>query len=238
MKAIFRFGLFLALALLLGGCAIGNSPPTTPGLGLDPAPWKAGDRLAYNVIDDKTSAVTGTIDLSFSQEGDAWVISETDRIADAEQQLAMRVSSTALAPLGEMKTIRFATTTAALSTTYAAGKVAIDINVNGTPDSTSLTVPSNAIDSDQLLMTLRALPFAQGYTTKYVVIVPQNAQKVNLSVTVQAQENITVPAGSFATWPVELDFGQGKQTVWYQVDAPHNLVQYDDGINRLVLVKQ
>ncbi len=239
MKAITWLVLLLALALLLGGCAIGGAnAPTTPGLGLGPAPWKDGDRLEYNVLETATGVVTGTIHFGFSQQGEAWVISETDRIADLEQRLAMRVNAADLTPLGELKTIQFATTTAVITTNYTASKIDVRINVNGRPDSVSITVPSNVIDGDQTLMTLRALPFAQGYKASYVLIVAQNAQKTDLAITVQAQETVTVPADTFVAWRIELNFGGETQTVWYQVDAPHNMVQYDDGVNRLVLVRQ
>jgi hypothetical protein len=107
--------------------------------------------------------------------------------------------------------------------------------VDGNSRSASLDVPANAVDNDQLLMTLRALPFAEGYAVDYVVVVAQNALKVDTTFTVQAKETVTVPAGSFESWRVEISAGQTKQTVWYQVAAPNMLVQYENGSTRMVL---
>jgi uncharacterized protein len=39
-------------------------------------------------------------------------------------------------------------------------------------------------------------------------------------------EPVAVPAGNFIAWRVTL----GQQTAWYDIDAPHILLRYDDGI--------
>jgi hypothetical protein len=98
-------------------------------------------------------------------------------------------------------------------------------------------VPENAVDNDQLLMTLRALPFSEGYITNYVIVNTINATKVNGTFTVQPQETVTVPAGSFNAWKVEMSFGQTTQYAWYQVDSPFKLVKYDNGTTQMVLSK-
>ena len=98
-----------------------------------------------------------------------------------------------------------------------------------------IDVPANAIENDQLLMTLRALPFADGYQTRFVTVVGQSVAKIDTSIRVTGREKIDVPAGSFDAWKVELDFGQAKQQVWYQVETPNNMVQYDNGTTKMVL---
>jgi uncharacterized protein (DUF302 family) len=99
----------------------------------------------------------------------------------------------------------------------------------------AIDVPPNAIENDQLLMTLRALPFAEGYEGKLTTVVGQNVAKIDTTVRIRGREQVTVPAGSFEAWKVELDFGQAKQQAWYQAGAPNNLVQYDNGTTKMVL---
>lgn len=53
----------------------------------------------------------------------------------------------------------------------------------------------------------------------------------------RGQEQVEVPAGAFNTWLVEITTDQGTQSIWYQVDAPHTLVQYDNGTTRMQLVE-
>ncbi|MCE5258344.1 MAG: CPBP family intramembrane metalloprotease [Chloroflexi bacterium] len=50
---------------------------------------------------------------------------------------------------------------------------------------------------------------------------------------VQGAEPLAVPAGNYIAWKVTL----GDQTAWYDADAPHTLLRYDDGTHSLRLAK-
>jgi hypothetical protein len=142
-----------------------------------------------------------------------------------------------LEPVGEQKTITSPGNDIQLTSTYGEGKVDISAVVNGTTKTASVDVPENAIDNDQLLETLRALPFSEGYKVSYVIVNTMTATKIDGTFTIQPQEMVTVPAGNFNTWKVEMNFGQTTQYAWYQVDSPHNLVKYDNGTTQLVMSK-
>jgi len=257
MKMKFYVGILLSIALLTSACGSAatatSSPPSatqstastsapsatqsSTGLGLNPAPWQNGSTTSYEWQNDQSGAQIGTSQISFALNNNEWTISEQDKIGELDQTIEMMVNAATLAPLGEKKTIKSSGTNADITTSYTNGKLDISADVSGKTSNASIDVPANAIDNDQLLMTLQALPFAQGYKASYVVIVAQNALKVNTTVTVLSQEKIAVPAGSFDTWHVEIQAGQFTQNAWYQVDAPHALVKYDNGTNRMVLSK-
>ena len=254
MKKKFYIGILLSIALLTSACgsaasAAGTSTPaaastsapaatqTSAGLGLNAAPWQNGSTASYEWFGDKSGAQIGTSQYSFALKNNIWTISDQDKIAELNQTVEMMVNAKTLEPIGEKKTIKTANTNADITTTYKNSKLDISAVVNGKTSNASIDVPSNAIDNDQLLMSLRALPFAQGYKASYVLIVAQNALKINTTVTVLSQEKIDVPAGSFEAWHVEIQAGQSKQNAWYQVAAPHALVKYDNATNNMVLNK-
>jgi hypothetical protein len=242
----------LAIAGLLSGCGAatpssGGTLAATPtaggtattstseaGIGFEPAPWQNGSRASYDWLNSSGTQV-GTSQFSFELSGNTWTISETDHISELEQTIEMRIDAATLAPLGEQKTIHTASNDVQITTQYADGKLTVDAVVNGQTRSASIEVPANAIDNEQSLMTFRALPFAQGYQASYVIIVASNALKVDTTIDVLSQESVTVPAGTFDAWRVEFTAGQNKQYAWYQVAAPHALIQYDNGTNRMVL---
>lgn len=227
MKPGILFVVLLALALPLDGCgqAAGTS---TPDLALGGVPWSDGDSLAYDWL-DKSGSKVGTAAYEFAKEGEAWVIAMADKFPTLEQSAKVRLDGQTLKPLGEEKSIKAQGQDVTLSTTYEGGKIDIKATVNGENKAAATDVPANALDNDHLLMSLRSLPFADGYEGKTTVVNGQNAAKIPTTVRVPGKETVQVPAGSFAVWKVELDFGQAKQTAWYQVEAPHNLVQYDNG---------
>jgi hypothetical protein len=226
----------LLLVLVTSGCGGQASPaPAVSALGLEAAPWQNGSTSNYQWEQDASGAQIGTSEYGFTLNGDVWTISDRDNITGLDQTIEMRINAATLAPLGESKVITTSTTTVDLTTTYENGKLSISAVVNGQTQTASLDVPANSLDNDQLLMTLRALPFAEGFTANYTVIVAQNALKVDTTVSVLGKESVTVPAGTYDTWHVQINAGQSKQDVWYQVDTPHNLVKYDNGTTSMVL---
>ncbi|MGQ9686878.1 MAG: DUF3108 domain-containing protein [Thiobacillaceae bacterium] len=227
-----RMALFVLLMLCL---AVACARPSAPPLTLGPAPWQSGERLSYGWVNRNGEAI-GSTDIAFIQEGEAWAILWADKVAGLDQTFTMRIRTDNLRPLGETKTLKAPNTDATISTTYSGGKLQIEAVVKGQNRSASVDVSENALDNDQLLMTLRAAPFAEGYSAGLVTVVSANASRLNTTIRVTGQEAITVPAGTYQAWRVELDFGAAKQTAWYEVEAPHNLVQYDNGANTMRLV--
>jgi hypothetical protein len=233
MRRYLWLALFPLLASLAVACSSGGSGP---GLDLGDAPWRDGDRALYDIV-DRDGVKLGSSEFTFARDGEAWVLSAAEKIGELDQVSRVRVDAATLKPLGEEKTIRTADADVTLNTTYAGGKLEIKAVVNGENRSATIDVPATALDNDQLLMTLPALRFAEGYEGRYVNVVGANAARVNTTVRVKGRETVSVPAGSYEAWRVELDFGQAKQYAWYQVDAPHQMVQYDNGNIRYVLAE-
>jgi hypothetical protein len=228
-----RLAALALLVLALIGCQ-----PSRPGAGLalGAAPWKDGDTATYDLVDRSGSKV-GTSEMGYAKVGSAWVLTNADKAASVDQSSEVRVDASTLKPLSGAKRIKSQGTDATVNTEYKDGKLDISAVVNGANRSASIDVPSDSLDNDQLLATLRALRFADGYEGKYVNVVGASASKIDTTVRVQGKEKVDVPAGSFDAWKLELDFGQAKQYAWYQTDAPNQLVQYDNGATKMVLTK-
>jgi len=229
----------LLIALLFTSACSSTPTTSTPatGLGLSLAPWSNGEMTSYDWLDDASGSQIGTSTITITQHTTNWVITEVDAIGQENQTIQMTINSETLKPVGEQKTIKSSSNNIQLTSDYSADKVDITADVNGTTKTASVDVPQNAVDNDQLLMTLRALPFSEGYKATYVIVSTMNATLTNGTFTVQPQETVTVPAGSFNTWKVEMNFGQTTQYAWYKVDSPHKLVKYDNGTTQLVMSK-
>lgn len=219
------------LAVVAAAC--GSS---APALTLGAAPWQDGEKVVYDIVDANGSKI-GTSEYSFARDGDAWLLTATNKAGGAEETAKVRLDGSTLRPLSKEKTIKAADTDATLNVTYNAGKMQIKAVVNGKEQSAAVDIPANVLESDQLLMTLRAIPFAQGYQGSVVTVAADNASKINTRVRVVGQEKVQTPAGSVDAWHVEGDFGQTKQSAWYAVAAPYTLIQYDAGTTKMVLSK-
>ncbi len=231
MRRIRVVATLLALLVVGAGCSAGGG---VQPLALGSVPWQDGERVVYDVL-DRNGNKLGTSEFGFAKDGEVWVLSAADKLTGLDQSSKVRIDGQTLKPLAEDKIIRTQGTDATVNATYANGKLDIKAVVNGQTKSAAVDVPANILDNDQLLMTLRAAPLAEGYAARLVTVVPSSALRVNTVVRVQGKETVTVPAGSFEVWRVLLDFGQSKQTAWYQVAAPHHMVQYDNGGTKYVL---
>jgi ABC-type glycerol-3-phosphate transport system substrate-binding protein len=247
----------VALALVLTACGSSTATPAASGtsttsgspaatstaagstspseLTLQAAPWTGTEKDNYQLVDAQGKEL-GTTQFTFAKQDNQWTISETDTISQTTIDSKMTLDATTLKPIGEERNVQGQSGNLKLTTKYTNGKLDITA-VTGTDTKTAtIDVPADAIDNDQLLMTLRALNFKQGLQQKFNLVVSSNALMLPTTVRVLSQESITVPAGTFNTWKTEFDLGQsGTLTCWYGVDAPNLLVKEQQGQASLIL---
>ncbi|MCL6431493.1 MAG: DUF3108 domain-containing protein, partial [Anaerolineae bacterium] len=219
----------VAVLSLSAGCRAGPAALT-----LGEAPWQDGEVARYDILDGEGNRL-GSATFSVAREGGGWVLSEADEAGAITQSSRVLVDAT-LRPVRGHKEIRAPGTEATVEYTYAGEDLKIEAVVNGEQRAATVKVSENILDNDQLLMTLRAMRFAEGYEATTLVVVPANALRISTTVRVRGKDVVEVPAGTFESWRVELDFGQARQQAWYQVGAPHRMLQYDNGAQRLVLM--
>ncbi|MBN2006488.1 MAG: CPBP family intramembrane metalloprotease [Anaerolineae bacterium] len=109
-----------------------------------------------------------------------------------------------------------------------------------TVQKTDLT--SATLLQDEWPWRLSALPFKIAYGSKTTLVRADGAGQIQTEevyVGVTGSESVWTPIGSFVTWKVVLSYATaGEETelaAWYAVEAPHILVQYDDGVVRYLL---
>lgn len=96
---------------------------------------------------------------------------------------------------------------------------------------------------DEWAWRLSALPFDIAYGSKALFVWVDDAGQVHTDevyVGVAGSETVWTPAGNFVTWKVTLAYttAEGEEietAAWYDVEAPHTLVRYDDGVVRYLL---
>jgi len=229
----------LSIVLVLGlvvvtGCGASSSPQAgataspqaaAPDAGLA-VPWGAGDRAEYTIeMDGKT---LGTLSFSTQSKDNGHIIT-TETSAGAVKDVSnVRVDKN-LKPIGNTRQVTGAgKSDFALMTVYDKGKLTIQAKTADGDKTATISVPADSWDNDQSLVCIRALPLGEGYTYAYTNIVGASAGVLKTTLTVLGQEKVDVPAGSFTAYKVEMDFGQGKNYGWYDVNAPHHIIKYEN----------
>lgn len=137
-----------------------------------------------------------------------------------------------------------ASETAQLTLTHSAGENGAILQVEGGDNPQTTAVPAGAFFDGEWPWRLSALPFdiAYGSTQPLVLVNRQGyVNVVDAFIVVAGSEPAWTPAGNFVTWKVTVTYtldGEEKTlSAWYDVDAPHTLVRYDNGEVRYLLEK-
>jgi hypothetical protein len=108
------------------------------------------------------------------------------------------------------------------------------LNIKTIIDKEERTIPlrldkANYYDNDSSLFLWRTLAFAQDYSVSYHTVLPNSRAIQLVTIRVLDQKEITVPAGTFQTWHLEIRGAEGiRQEAWYSTSPEHVLVQYDN----------
>jgi hypothetical protein len=222
---------------LVAGCAASPTPAPGNALTLTP-PWKGDEHFEYNWVSSQDNSIVGTSTFDIKLAADVTTLDEQDKIGTVTQHTVVKVDPQTLKPLSGQREVSGSPSDYTLTSTYQDGKLSITAKTAQGDKNASIDVPTDAIDNDSLLMVLRGAPLAEGYSASFTVIVSANALQVQSTAVVSATESVTVPAGTFQTYKVDFNFSGTQQTAWYEVAAPHRLIQYANGATRLELVKE
>lgn len=95
-----------------------------------------------------------------------------------------------------------------------------------------LDIPPQHYDSWTDLFLWRTIEFFEGNEVQYVDVLSCSLAKPDLlSVVLKVKEieQVTVPAGTFQAWRLEIRSGGRTQKAWYADDDRRTLVRYDNG---------
>ena len=207
-------GLILLLLAACGGPAA--QPPT-----FSPAPWSDGEVSSYDVI-NRDGAPLGTASWTWRRSPEGWAqayeLSLAGRADRGEVVVGpdLRSRRSWREPGGKRFEAEYGADAIAITTTDA----------DGESTSKTLKPPAAAVDNDVSLQAQRALPLAASYAAGYTDVIPTTGSLAPVRLKVTGAETVTVPAGTFPAWRVEMDFGSGKHDAWYGQDAPYPLVKY------------
>ena len=114
-----------------------------------------------------------------------------------------------------------------LRATYGEKEVEIEKDTDEGTARDTVRLPARPyFDNDQFLFLVRALPLEEGWKGSVNLVVTATARKVAIGLEVIERETVTVPAGTFDCYVVELK--HANQFAWVAVEAPHQLVKYEN----------
>lgn len=221
--------LLLALLTVLGAC---GAPEPQPLL-FEEAVWRPGEMSVYRITDrDGNFAGTVRYDMT-APDNDTWRMARDIQTRGVEEMLSVDMARHGFRPRSSTLVRVTDGVQERVAATYDQGEV--DLELTSKQDVTTyerVNVPSDSRDGRALFMLVRALPLAAGYSTRVNTFMPIQSRMTRTEVTVLGEEDVEVPAGTFATWVVALDEGDFQSRLWIGTEPPHPLVKYVDGANK------
>ncbi len=209
-----------AAVLLASACASNSGPPTSDIV--TNIPWSGNESLSY-VVKHNNDEVVGHATLSIDVQGDQTTLSQ-DFQGDTTDKSSVVVDSQTLKPISATREI-------------VTDKDDTTIKVDYTPDGaqitdgkkqTGLSVPPHSYDNDTSLFLWRTIDFTMGHEVSYTTIITNQRSRQKVDVFVDRRETVTVPAGEFTAWRVEIKTSNANQIAWYGDTPDHPLLRYDN----------
>ena len=238
--------LILSVMVMAVGCSPNATTTTSPSASISTAPttlkltppWKGGEHAEYNIIKDSDNSAVGTSTIDIQPARDATTIEQRYQIGNVAEHFVVKVDPQTLRPLTSTHELTGSPNGFSLTATYTDRQLTLTAKTAQGDKSTTIDVAPDAYDNNSLLTILRGFPFSTGTAASFTNVVTANAAQIKSTTTVAGQESVTVPAGTFDTYKVVMEFsGAPPQTSWYESADPHRLIKYDNGTNQFVLVK-
>jgi len=212
-----------------------SSPEIQP-LILDPIPWADGEQSLYAVTAvDGNYAGTATFTLNadaVTVQEEGWTLRRELATQGDQEVVIVEMQTKGLRPQIATLVRLFGAARQQVISTYNNGQV--DMELTTARDVTTYerrNVPSDTRDQRSILLLTRALPLADGYATQVNSYLPVADLFERVTIIVEGEEAVTVPAGVYLSWHLSLQSAESESEAWIAIEAPHQLVKFIDGRN-------
>lgn len=221
----------LLLASLLLGAACQQEEVVTQDV-VSAVPWPDRERAEYVLLDRDGEEERGRGTISATRQGNRFELRLHFESEDASDESVVLVDAATLKPASVRREIRSKDETTVLEGEYKADEGIVQITQvrDGDQRSNPRRLEEHYYDNESSLFLWRTIPFQEGYEASYHTVLVNQGNQAAVTVEVVGQEEVTVAAGTFQAWRVEVRSGGVRQVAWY-ADAPTRpLVQYDNSI--------
>jgi zinc protease len=173
----------------------------------------------------------GTLVTALAVAGDSLVFTEATALGPlVQQQTTVVLDSAGLAMRRTQQTGTVQNQKSEISLTYGGGRVKGNATVpqgSGTPQAVAIdtTVPAGTVDDNALNLLIPALPLAEGKTFNLNVFSSGQGVTKVVTITVAGVESITVPAGTFTAYRLELSGMQLPVAMHVSTETPRRLLR-------------
>ncbi len=228
--------LTVGAALALAACT-GATEPKAERVFLG-APWTGNERFTYDLLASGrepygTCVLTTEVDAQPGQTRLSRLCS--DEPGPHRDDGTVYVDSATLEPITSLRVQTDAEKNRRISfaATYEYPIVRFEADDNGKIRRTERDLPQPTennpdpayYDDESMLWLVRGIELRSGYEGTYRNVSAATGAVFDVTVRVEGEEDVTVPAGTFRAWKIRISTSTITQFAWVEVTAPHRLVK-------------
>ena len=225
--------LILIPAVLLAACSEDSGELVARDI-VSEIPWEAPESAQYRLLQGDDLKGSGT--LTLGEQLGIITMAQAFEIPEEEitDTIVADVDPQTLRPKLVVRTIDGPEGKRECTAQYSssANSVTVDQRAGEEERTDKLDIPPQHYDSWSDLFLWRTIEFFEGNEVKYVDVLGCSLAKpdlLSIVLKVKEIEEVTVPAGKFQAWRLEIRSGGRTQKAWYADDARRTLVRYDNG---------
>ena len=206
-------------------------------------PWSDDERAEYVLLDHSSQEECGTGTLTVERQGDTYqlTLSFVDEESGNSDVSTVIVDDETLQPFTVRRERNINGETEAVEGEYDREENVIRV-VEFTGDDDPREVPrrldeESYYDNESSIFIWRTIIFEEGYEATYnTVLVNQGGALREIRLRVREKEEITVPAGTFDAWRVDINADDVEQVAFFADTPEHQLLFYDNSLQIFQLV--
>lgn len=226
--------MFVSFVLgLVSGCGGNSSADVETTSIVASVPFADGERMSYELRDDR--GVLGHGVLTVKREGGDLVLAQEYTEASPPEgekptsdRSTARVDAATLQPRTVERVVEGRDDTTTYAGEYSDDGRSVQLTRDGGHER-DVKLPVHAYENETSLWLWRSLDLTEEYQSQYVSVNVVERTRQTVAVEVTGRQRTTVPAGTFDTWRLQLRNGRATRVVWINVEAPHQVVQWDNG---------
>jgi len=226
-----RMAALVATVLMVAACACDEEVVAQDVV--SEIPWGATETAHYRLLQGKDVIGSGEISLERESDGPTLFGQKFDIPGEGvTDEVSVRADSETLRPLSTSRVIDGPEGARTCEAGYSGRSVTVIQRAKDDERIDDLAVPEKSYDTWTDLFLWRTLPFREGFEIKYAGVLSCSLAKPDLLsevLKVKGLESVTVPAGTFEAWRLEIRSGGRTQKAWFANDAARTLVRYDNG---------
>jgi hypothetical protein len=191
-------------------------------------PWTAPEELGYNLVNEDGDQVATGVH-TITRDGATYVLGTRYESPNGNSDTTtVVVDAMTLKPISSLREIDNDNPDDEDSIEVQYTDEGALITTGEGDRQSGLTVEEHSYDNDTSLFLWRTIAFAEGYESSYITVITNQRSEQQVILRVPGKETVTVPAGEFEAWRVDVITSNARQTAWYADTPTRPLVRYDN----------